>query len=167
MILWCSQTLATLKENFGDRKHESIRRDLNGEVSFYGLKICELGQGWTWRTGLGRFPNAGFQGMVSNRLAALGDAAMMRVRFCVFALGLLGMVLLASDSVSADEPNWQGNVIARGAEREKIESTPILDRPYRPLHFYGNTVRRRHYRGTAVPTPRDLTGAAGAVTRGR
>jgi hypothetical protein len=44
MILWCSQTLTTLEKNFGDRKFDSIRHHWNGEVSFYGLKICELGQ---------------------------------------------------------------------------------------------------------------------------
>ena len=34
------------------------------------------------------------------------------------------------------EPGWLGVVIARGELREQIEATPILDRPYRPLHFY-------------------------------
>ena len=43
-----------------------------------------------------------------------------------------------------------------GAYRQQLESTPVVKRPYRPFHFYGNTVRRRHYRGTAIPTPRDL-----------
>jgi hypothetical protein len=28
------------------------------------------------------------------------------------------------------------------AQRAKIRATPILERPSRPLHFYGNTVRR-------------------------
>ena len=37
-------------------------------------------------------------------------------------------------------------IIATGAERDYIKSLHILDRPYRPLHFYGNTVRRRHFR---------------------
>ena len=36
-------------------------------------------------------------------------------------------------------------VIARPQDRAKIRSTPIEKRPYRPLHFYGNTVRRNHY----------------------
>ena len=75
-----------------------------------------------------------------------------------------GVVISAGvDLFAANEPKWQGNVIARGAERAKIESTPILERPYRPLHFYGNTVRRRHYRGTALPAPKDLTGASSAL----
>jgi hypothetical protein len=86
---------------------------------------------------------------------------------CVLAFGLV-MVLGGMYSVGfASEPSWQGNVIARGAEREKIQNTPILERPYRPLHFYGNTVRRRHYRGTAVPGAKDVAGVTGAVVRSR
>ncbi len=46
-------------------------------------------------------------------------------------------------TTTADEPGWYPYTIARGADRAKIENTPILERPYRPLHFYGNTVRRR------------------------
>jgi hypothetical protein len=33
-------------------------------------------------------------------------------------------------------------VIARGADRQVIQNTPIEQRPNRPLHFYGNFVRR-------------------------
>lgn len=44
-------------------------------------------------------------------------------------------------------------IIATGDFREQIESTPIELRPYRPLHFYGNAVRRRHHRGTLLPLP--------------
>ena len=61
------------------------------------------------------------------------------------------------------EPGWLGVVIARGELREQIEATPILDRPYRPLHIYGNTVRRSYYRTSAVPRPRDVVSGAGAL----
>ena len=37
-------------------------------------------------------------------------------------------------------------VIARGNEREMIKAIPIQYRPYRPMHFYGNTVRRQYFR---------------------
>jgi hypothetical protein len=74
---------------------------------------------------------------------------------------LLGMLLLcslfAATAAQAKEPGWSGTIIARGAERERIEATPILNRPYRPLHFYGNTVRRQYYRGYARPTFGDIT----------
>lgn len=90
-------------------------------------------------------------------------------RWCnsVLAFAFVAILSLAGGVSLADEPGWQGNVIARGAEREKIQNTPILERPYRPLHFYGNTVRRRHYRGTAVPAPRDVVGVAGAAVSSR
>jgi hypothetical protein len=76
---------------------------------------------------------------------------------------LLGMLFVAgmcclccsnaafSADRSPDEPGWLPVVIARGALREQIEVIPIEQRPYRPLHFYGNTVRRLHYRGTPWP----------------
>ena len=36
--------------------------------------------------------------------------------------------------------------------RSHIRSLPIEARPNRPIHFYGNAVRRRHHRA-ASPTP--------------
>lgn len=50
------------------------------------------------------------------------------------------------------EPGWSPVVIARGEFREQVRSLPIEQRPYRPLHFYGNTVRRLRHRGTPLPT---------------
>ena len=37
-------------------------------------------------------------------------------------------------------------VSSNAAYRQVIRQTPILQRPDRPGHFYGNTVRRRHRR---------------------
>lgn len=68
--------------------------------------------------------------------------------------GLCGV--FAATSAAAQEPTWSGAIIERGEDRARIEATPILDRPYRPLHVYGNTVRREYYRGRAVPLPRDV-----------
>ncbi len=56
----------------------------------------------------------------------------------------------------ASEPGWSPVVIARGDYREQIKSLPMEMRPYRPLHFYGNTVRRTYYRGTPMVAPRDV-----------
>ncbi len=42
---------------------------------------------------------------------------------------------------------WSPVVIASGAYRDQIKSMPIEQRPNRPLHFYGNSVRRNYYRG--------------------
>ncbi len=65
-------------------------------------------------------------------------------------------VLLVATPVVAGEPGWRGVVFAQGAERERIKSTPITERPYRPFHVYGNALRRIHYRGTFLPAPRDF-----------
>jgi hypothetical protein len=57
-------------------------------------------------------------------------------------------------SADAAEPSWSPVIIATGEYRQQIESMPIEQRPYRPLHFYGNAVRRNYHRGTPVPMPR-------------
>jgi hypothetical protein len=62
-----------------------------------------------------------------------------------------------------EEPGWARPIFAPPEQQAVIEATPIHLRPYRPLHFYGNTVRRRYYRGMAVPLPRDAVNAAGAA----
>ncbi len=59
------------------------------------------------------------------------------------------ILILPSHATAADGP-----VIAFGAEREEIRATPILERQNRPLHFYGNTVRRIHARQTGSVLPR-------------
>ncbi len=41
-------------------------------------------------------------------------------------------------------------IVARGELRDEIKSLDINDRPHRPLHFYGNTVRRRTGAGTSA-----------------
>lgn len=81
--------------------------------------------------------------------------------------GLCAAVALFAASVAwAEEPGWKGTIVARGELRQEIKSMPILERPYRPLHFYGNTVRREYYRGVAAPLPRDLVnGTRAIVTR--
>lgn len=43
-----------------------------------------------------------------------------------------------------------GPIVATGAQRQQIRATPILERENRPLHFYGNTVRRVNARQTGA-----------------
>ncbi len=70
-----------------------------------------------------------------------------------FAMALFGLAtVLSADESTAQQPGWSPKIIVTGEEREQIQATPIEQRPYRPLHFYGNTVRRIHYRGTPLPT---------------
>lgn len=93
---------------------------------------------------------------------------MVRV-LCRVALVAGVVVNVASLGTQADgqtargEPGWTYGVVRTGAERDAIKSKPITERPYRPLHFYGNTIRRLHYRGTALPAPRDVVGAGAAT----
>jgi len=61
------------------------------------------------------------------------------------------------------EPTWRSEVVTSRQLREQIESTPIENRPYRPFHFYGNAVRRMHYRGYPLPLPRDFAQGFQAV----
>jgi hypothetical protein len=61
-------------------------------------------------------------------------------------------IVFCVDKSIAQQPDWSPTIIARGEERQQIRATPIEQRPNRPLHFYGNTVRRIHYRGTPVPS---------------
>jgi hypothetical protein len=83
-------------------------------------------------------------------------------------LALVAFSLMPSlGVVNAAEPTWSPIVIPTGEYREQIKSMPIEQRPYRPLHFYGNTVRRNHYRGNPVATPRDLGTTAGQLMRRR
>ena len=69
----------------------------------------------------------------------------------ILSVAILLGVFACTPSIAA-EPGWSPVVIATGAYRQQLQATPIELRPYRPFHFYGNTVRRRHYRGTVVPT---------------
>lgn len=64
---------------------------------------------------------------------------MARALFCLVVAGF------ALVSLPADARNV--TVIApRQTSRQAIRNLPILDRPNRFGHFYGNTVRRMHYR---------------------
>lgn len=60
---------------------------------------------------------------------------------CLLFAGIVGSAfwVLPATPVSADSA-------ARAMTRQQIRSMPILERPNRFGHFYGNTVRRRYYR---------------------
>jgi len=67
-------------------------------------------------------------------------------------LPLLAVVLAAlsiplpESALAAGGTGFDPRIVTFGAEREQIKSMPIEKRPYRPLHVYGNTVRRRQSR---------------------
>ena len=89
-------------------------------------------------------------------------AARRRHRFGLMILlfGLFGSV----DPASAAEPGWSPIVLPTGQYRQRIKSMPIEQRPYRPLHFYGNTVRRNYYRNVA-PHRGDRSHRGGAMVQ--
>ena len=60
-----------------------------------------------------------------------------------FSAAIVSVLFLTSAAVSADEPGYSLPIVARGEVRDAIKSQDIHDRPNRPLHIYGNTVRRR------------------------
>jgi len=59
-------------------------------------------------------------------------------------------------ATSHAETSWTTRIIKRGPDRQTTNSMPITQRPNRPFHFYGNTVRRIHYRGVARPKLKDI-----------
>lgn len=76
---------------------------------------------------------------------------MVRVWFA----SLLGMtILFAASARLACAETRPVPIVAAGELRREIKATPILERPNRPLHFYGNTVRRQYYRGASIPAAR-------------
>ena len=80
------------------------------------------------------------------------------------ALVLTSAAVLAASFSSAavgQEPGWTNRVLVAPEERPQHEATPIIHRPYRPLHFYGNTIRRLHYHGRVLPTPNELRRGVG------
>ncbi|MCC6507890.1 MAG: hypothetical protein IT423_02195 [Pirellulaceae bacterium] len=98
---------------------------------------------------------------ISRRVKLLAGAAALSLGSCLPIDSALAQVP-AGRPVSS-EPNWTYGIVRTGEDREAIKSLPMTQRPYRPLHFYGNTVRRMHYRGTAIPAPRDVLGASAAT----
>lgn len=65
------------------------------------------------------------------------------------------------------ETSGQGPVIATGELRRQIAATPIVERTNRPLHVYGNTVRRRYHRSFHASPGRQVVQASRAGTRRR
>ena len=81
---------------------------------------------------------------------------MTRSVFCrpaALTLVVGGLLLAVSgpvDAADAASPGVSLKVITFGDERAQLQSTPIEQRPYRPLHFYGNRVRRQSRRTTST-----------------
>ena len=74
--------------------------------------------------------------------------------FRALTAALIAATLLSFCGISvAQEPGWSMAVNPLSDQAQQIRQQDMLDRPYRPGHFYGNTVRRMHYRGHPFPVP--------------
>lgn len=69
-------------------------------------------------------------------------------------LALLTVLSVSLGGIPAVAANtgFDPRIIVFGDERERIQNTPIEQRPNRPLHFYGNSVRRRSTRTVSRPS---------------
>lgn len=71
----------------------------------------------------------------------------MNLRNAALGVFFLLLIFVMGDvSAMAASANTSYPIIATGKQREQIKAIPITQRPYRPLHFYGNSVRRAHHR---------------------
>jgi hypothetical protein len=61
---------------------------------------------------------------------------------------LMAAAVLPCPTADAAGTGFDPRIVTFGETREQIKATPIEQRPYRPLHVYGNTLRRRHSRTT-------------------
>ena len=66
---------------------------------------------------------------------------------------VVGALLGTGPSAEAAGTGFDPRPIVVGQARQEIKRLPIQERPNRPLHVYGNAVRRRFHRG-AMPLPR-------------
>ena len=90
----------------------------------------------------------------SRLISRRGTGCRIAVCLCLAFLGAPQGVSAADRETQ--EPGWIPIVFAPSELQERIDATPIEQRPYRPLHVYGNTVRRVYYRGTPMPRFREL-----------
>ena len=66
---------------------------------------------------------------------------------CLVLVGVFAVPQPVSAVRSPDAPRETPTTVSENAaRRQSIRQTPILERPDRVGHFYGNTVRRRHRR---------------------
>jgi hypothetical protein len=72
----------------------------------------------------------------------------------ILAVAIVGAALVSGPAADAAGTGFDPRPIVVGPARQQIKSLPIENRPNRPLHVYGNSVRRRHDRGAATARPR-------------
>lgn len=81
-------------------------------------------------------------------------------RLAIVAIGLANMMLL--QTVDAAPRAAAARLRETQAQRESIQQTPLVERPNRPGHFYGNNVRRAYYGKVRVNRHRGVRGPLGS-----
>jgi hypothetical protein len=66
---------------------------------------------------------------------------MMLRKVMLVILFALAFASLGGPATSASESDQRIGAIATRKQREQLRVTPLVNRPNRPLHVYGNTVR--------------------------
>jgi len=93
--------------------------------------------------------------MIAATFSRLSFKNSLAIAITVFFISLAGTAdaqtyqvprLFTGTRTAIGHNGFSPTIVAVGRERETIKSMHILDRPYRPFHFYGNAVRRRHFR---------------------
>jgi hypothetical protein len=88
----------------------------------------------------------------SGDILAMEKGMMRTTKILLLAVSIFSLPLEAAlPVVEAAQTGFDPRIIALGEARDEIKSKPIEQRPYRPLHVYGNTVRRRHTRAHSSP----------------
>ncbi|MEM8669717.1 MAG: hypothetical protein AAGG48_19480 [Planctomycetota bacterium] len=64
----------------------------------------------------------------------------------LIAVILVALLTPATSAIAQQSTGWSPVIVPRGEYGRKIRSMPIPERPGRPLHVYGNTIRWRHQR---------------------
>ncbi|MCA9267400.1 MAG: hypothetical protein KDA41_02970 [Planctomycetales bacterium] len=89
---------------------------------------------------------------------------MGRLGFAAFAL----FVAIASVDVAfSRSPLWGSFALPTSPEAQQIRQQPLLERPDRPGHFVGNTIRRVNRHGHPLPVPGESTAPSGGASFGR
>ncbi|MEY3204668.1 MAG: hypothetical protein RLZZ21_999 [Planctomycetota bacterium] len=71
------------------------------------------------------------------------------MRTMLFA-ALVAAAVVPEPVFAAKQTGFDPRIVTFGDAREEIKNTPITQRPNRPLHVYGNSVRRRQARGNST-----------------
>ena len=71
------------------------------------------------------------------------------MRTMLFA-ALVAAAVVPEPVFAAKQAGFDPRIVTFGDAREEIKNTPITQRPNRPLHVYGNSVRRRQARSSAT-----------------